>query len=91
MSIKTRAPKEDPETKARREAAEARADASRIEEAQTQLSEETRAVIRQFGRLASFSGQGSLVPKPSPLPFKSGLVDAAARNPKLNYKTLAGL
>lgn len=60
MSIKAKAPEEDPETRARREAAEKRADAGRIEATQDQLSEETRSVIRQFGRLAAFSGQRSL-------------------------------
>lgn len=60
MSVKAKLPEEDPETKARREAAEARAEAGRIEETQESLSAETRAVIRQFGRLAGASGQSSL-------------------------------
>lgn len=49
MSIKAKAPKEDPETKARREAAEDRAETARIEETQTDLRDETLAVMRQFG------------------------------------------
>lgn len=60
MSIKATAPKVDPETAARQKRAEARADSSRIEATQLNVSEETRAVIRQFGRLAAFSGAPSL-------------------------------
>lgn len=62
MSIKPKvtAPVEDPETKARREAAEERADAGRIDATQERLSEETLSVIRRFGRLSAFSGQRSL-------------------------------
>ncbi len=52
MSIKTKAPVEDPETKARREAAEARADAGRIDETRETLAEDTRAFFRQFGRIS---------------------------------------
>lgn len=50
MSIKAKAPEEDPETKARRESAEARADAGRIDETRDNLSLETRNILRQFGR-----------------------------------------
>lgn len=60
MSFKAQAPQEDPETKARREAAEARADAGRIESTQQELSQETLSVIRRFGRLSAFAGQKSL-------------------------------
>lgn len=60
MSIKAKAPKVDPETQARQKQAEQRAEASRIEATQQGVSEETRAVIRQFGRLAAFSGAPSL-------------------------------
>ena len=49
MSIKAKAPQEDPETKARREAAEDRAETARIEETQSDLRDETLAVMRQFG------------------------------------------
>ncbi len=52
MSIKTKTPEEDPETKARREAAEARADAGRIDETRETLAEDTRAFFRQFGRVS---------------------------------------
>lgn len=57
MSVKAKPVKEDPETTARREAAEARADAGRIEDTQSNLSEDTRAVVRNFGRLSAFAGQ----------------------------------
>lgn len=50
MSIKAKAPEEDPETKARREAAEKRADAGRIDETRDFLSRETRSILRQFGK-----------------------------------------
>lgn len=60
MSFKAKAPEEDPETKARREAAEKRAEAGRIETQQQELSQETLSVIRRFGRLSAFAGQNSL-------------------------------
>lgn len=56
MSIKAKLPPVDPETKARQEAAEKRAEAGRIEATQQNLSDDTRAVIRNFGRLARSSG-----------------------------------
>ena len=61
MSIKAKSPNEDPETKARREAAEARAAAGRIDSTQDNLSVDTRSVLRRFGRLSVFAGQPSLV------------------------------
>lgn len=60
MSIKVKGPKVDPETQARQRQAEQRAEAGRIEATQEGVSEETRSVIRQFGRLAAFSGSRSL-------------------------------
>lgn len=50
MSVKAQAPEEDPETAARREAAEARADAGRIDETRDNLGLETRNILRQFGK-----------------------------------------
>lgn len=63
MSIKSEAPEEDPETTARREAAEKRADAGRIDETRDNLGIQTRSILRQFGRarggsLASAAGGG---------------------------------
>lgn len=60
MSIKAKSPPIDPETKARQEAAEKRADASRIDETQDNLSQDTRAVIRNFGRFVGGSRLGGL-------------------------------
>lgn len=70
MSIKASSPPVDPETKARQEAAERRAEAGRIEATQDNLSADTRAVLRNFGRLAGGSGgrggfnAGPLLPIP---------------------------
>lgn len=50
MSVKAKAPEEDPETRARREAAEKRADAGRIDETRDNLGLQTRSILRQFGR-----------------------------------------
>jgi len=50
MSVKAEAPEEDPETIARREAAEQRADAGRIDETRDNLGLETRSILRQFGK-----------------------------------------
>jgi hypothetical protein len=51
MSIKTKVktPEEDPEVKARREAAEARADATRLSERQDDADTLTRKLVRRFG------------------------------------------
>ncbi len=65
MSIKTKAPKEDPETKARREAAEARADAGRIDETRETLAADTREFFRQFGRISPAASIGSQTAPPS--------------------------
>lgn len=79
MSIKAKSPPIDPETKARQEAAEKRAEAGRIEATQDNLSQDTRAVIRNFGRLQGGAGGGSLVNIQSILPFRSlpGVVTGA--------------
>lgn len=66
MSVKAKLPKEDPETVARREAAESRAEAGRIEETQDNLSAETRSIVRQFGRFAGRLNPRSLAPSASP-------------------------
>ena len=63
MSIKAKAPKKDPETIARERLAEQRALAGRIEELSADVSEDTRSVVRRFGRingtsLASLPGSG---------------------------------
>ena len=55
MSIKTKAPEVDPETEARREQAEIRAETGRISETQDDLDSQTLSVLRQFGRLPSQS------------------------------------
>ena len=60
MTVKAKLPKEDIETKARRQAAEKRAELGRIESQQKELSQETLSVIRRFGRLSAFSGQLSI-------------------------------
>ena len=80
MSIKAKAPEEDPETVARREAAEARADAGRIDETRDNLSLETRNVMRQFGR----ARPGTIAPNASAPSFGGnsrfgGLVTLLAR------------
>jgi len=64
MSVKAKAPKEDPETKLRRELAEQRAEAGRIEELGADVSEDTRSIIRRFGRISgsSTSGLGAFGP-----------------------------
>ena len=62
MSIKAKAPEEDPETVARREAAEARADAGRIDETRDNLGLETRSILRQFGRQRAGSVAGAINP-----------------------------
>lgn len=67
MSIKAKGPKPDPETVARQKIAEQRAEAGRIEATQDNLSQDTRAVLRNFGRLAGAAGPrgiggGSLLP-----------------------------
>lgn len=76
MSIKAKAPPVDPETKARQEAAEKRAEAGRIEATQDNLSQDTRAVLRNFGRLqGGAGGDGPLASLqsilPAILPFRS--------------------
>jgi hypothetical protein len=78
MSVKAKLPKEDPETVARREAAEQRAEAGRIEETQEGLSADTRAVIRQFGRLAAFSGQRSIANLPNRNSFAGAIAQRNA-------------
>jgi hypothetical protein len=60
VSIKVREPKVDPETAARQRQAEQRAEAGRIEATQEGVSEQTRAVIRQFGKIGAFAGAPSL-------------------------------
>jgi len=61
MSVKAKAPEEDPETKLRRELAEKRAEAGRLEELGESVSDSTRAVIRRFGRIeGSNRSTGSL-------------------------------
>jgi len=67
MSLKAKLPEEDPETVARREAAEQRAESGRIEEAQENLTNETLQIIRQFGRISNQAGQSSLVPGNNPI------------------------
>lgn len=67
MSIKAKGPKPDPETVARQKIAEQRAEAGRIEATQDNLSDDTRAVIRNFGRLSGAAGPrgigaGTLLP-----------------------------
>jgi hypothetical protein len=52
MSVKAKAPKEDPETKRRRELEEARADAEIIENTREDVTREALEVSRQFGRRA---------------------------------------
>lgn len=61
MSIKTKPVPIDPETKARQEAAEKRAEAGRIEATQDNLSQDTRAVIRNFGRFVGAAGGRSSI------------------------------
>ena len=60
MSFKAEAPEEDPETKLRRELAEQRAEAGRLEELGEALSDDTRSVVRRFGRLQNPASSGSL-------------------------------
>jgi len=78
MSIKSEAPEEDPETVARREAAEQRADAGRIDESRDNLGLETRSILRQFGRQRAGSIAGAINPGAGYYPF-SGLGGTAGR------------
>jgi len=59
MSFKAKAPEEDPETKAKRERAEAQAEARRTDELQDDLSAQTRELLRRFGARARAAGQPS--------------------------------
>lgn len=68
MSIKANSPPIDPETKARQEAAEKRAEAGRIDATQDALSQDTRAIIRNFGRFIETTGRGSFASVASVLP-----------------------
>lgn len=58
MGLKSRGPVEDEATRQRREAAERRAEISRIETTQEILDDETRRRIRRFGSRASLGGGG---------------------------------
>lgn len=68
MSIKAKSPPIDPETKARQEAAEKRAEAGRIDATQDALSQDTRAIIRNFGRFIETTGRGPIASVASILP-----------------------
>jgi len=85
MSFKVKPPVEDPETKARRELAEKRAETGRLEEAGTKAAQDTRQIVRQFGRLGgpSSAAQSLVPPNLSGLFQTSGISSAfsGGRNP----------
>lgn len=58
MSLKAKGPKEDPETKRRREIEQKRADAARFEETRGDVTREGLEIARQFGRRASLGNVG---------------------------------
>lgn len=60
MSIKSKPPQEDPQTKARREQAEARAEERQIDGIRDGVSRETDAIVRRFGVRAALAGAPSL-------------------------------
>jgi len=58
MVVKAKPPKEDPETKARRERAEARAEERRVNAIREDVTAETDDLVRRFGRIAGSGGGG---------------------------------
>ena len=62
MKVKSTAPKEDPETAARRQVEEARAEADRTSATQGMLDRRTRRVMRIFGKVSGgTSGRSGVV------------------------------
>lgn len=61
MKVKSSAPKEDPETAARRQVEEARAEADRTSATQGMLDRRTRRVMRIFGKVSGSSGRSGVV------------------------------
>lgn len=55
-------PQEDPETRARRQAAERRAEGDREQSLQRMTSDRTNELLRRFGQRAAMAGAGSLAP-----------------------------
>lgn len=56
MSFKSKAPKEDPADKARREQAQEQADRAAEEATSSEVEQQTAALERRFGRLAQGTG-----------------------------------
>lgn len=70
MKVNSSAPKEDPETKARRQVEEARAEADRTAATQGMLDRRTRRVMRIFGKVSGSSGRSGVV---APAPGSSSV------------------
>lgn len=60
MSVKAKAPEEDPETKRRRELEQARADAEIVNQTREDVAREGIEIARQFGRRPRSGTIGSL-------------------------------
>ncbi len=73
MSVKAKGPKEDPETKRRREIQQQRADAARFEETRGDVTREGLEIARQFGRRATLGNIGAATMGSSSVTSMGGL------------------